>query len=299
MTRIRLVVRQPIVLPAPAKLNLGLEVLGRRADGYHEIVTILQAVDLCDELLFEPSPTLDYQPPSGISDDLVARTLLLLERHGITLAARLRLFKRIPLAAGLGGGSSDAGTLLGAVLRTGVPADLVVSIARTLGSDVPFFLEGGTALARGRGTELEPLPAPDGFFVLVVPALALPSKTRQLYAALTPADYSDGRATVRQAERLRTGQGLDPLLVRSAFVRPLLRFGEVQRVLEAFQAAGAPWAWPSGAGPTIFTWCAERERAEAIARGLARHGFRPSIVSPYRQDWKRLHDRFVLLPNDA
>jgi len=291
--------RVPITVPAPAKLNLGLEVLGRRPDGYHDIVTILQTIDLCDELQFEPAEACDYRSPAALSDDLVARALRLLRPHGIELAARLRLSKRIPLAAGLGGGSSDAGTLLGIVARAGVPRHLVEEIAHQLGSDVPFFLDGGTALARGRGTELEPLPPPAGFFVLVVPRLTLASKTRQLYAALTPADYSDGSATLRQAERLRGGRGLDPALVRNAFVRPLLAFREVQRALDAFAAAGAGWAWPSGAGPTIFTWCGHRADAEAIAAHLEQVGMRPVVARPFRLDWEPLAANFALREVDS
>ena len=130
MTSWRVVARAPVSVLAPAKVNLGLEVLGRRPDGYHDIVTILQTIDLCDTLHFEPADGCDYQPPASLSDDLVALTLQLLRQHGVELAAHLRLSKRIPLAAGLGGGSSDAGTLLGIVLRAGVPRELVEEIAR-------------------------------------------------------------------------------------------------------------------------------------------------------------------------
>lgn len=290
----RVVPRAPVSVPAPAKLNLGLEVLGRRPDGYHDIVTILQTIDLCDELCFDPADVCDYQPPASLSDDLVARALHLLRQRGVELTARLRLSKRIPVAAGLGGGSSDAGTLLGILLRAGVPRQLVEETAHQLGSDVPFFLDGGTALARGRGTELEPLPSPDGWFVLVVPELTLGSKTRRLYAALTPADYSDGSATLRQAERLRAGLGLDPRLVRNVFLRPLSAFHEVQRTLEAFAAAGARWAWPSGAGPAIFTWCPERTAAEAIASRLEHAGLRPILAAPYEPDWQSVSVNFTL-----
>ncbi|MCX7623789.1 MAG: 4-(cytidine 5'-diphospho)-2-C-methyl-D-erythritol kinase [Thermomicrobium sp.] len=297
MSHLRLVVRHPIEVPAPAKLNLGLEVLGRRPDGYHEIVTILQTVDLCDELAFAPAPSLSYEPLEGIDDDLLCRALRCLAARGVDVAARIHLTKRIPVAAGLGGGSSDAGTLLGLALRAGLDRPLVEEVARELGSDVPFFLDGGTAIARGRGTELEPLPMPDGYFVVAVPQLALPHKTRQLYAALTPADYSDGRATERQAERLRAGRGLDPTSIRNAFLRPLYRFPEVRRLLAAFEAAGARWVWPSGAGPALFTWCAERAEAQAIAGRLERAGERPFLVAPYQPRWESFRSAFALHPS--
>lgn len=284
----RVTVREPLVVLAPAKLNLGLEVLGKRPDGYHDLVTILQTIDLSDRLVLEPAPRLTYQPPSGMGDEVVARALRSLAEKGVVIEARLSLEKRIPVAAGLGGGSSDAGTLLGAFMHAGLPRSLATAIATQLGSDVPFFLDGGTALARGRGTDLEPLPPPSGWFVLVVPELTLTHKTRQLYAALTPADYSDGLATLRQAERLRLRQDLDPQLVRNAFLRPLLAFEAVRRTLDAFTAAGARWAWPSGSGPAVFTWCPRREAAEQLTLALERSGLRPILTVPLQPSWEQV-----------
>lgn len=256
----------PLTLFAPAKLNLGLEVIGRRPDGYHEIVTILQTVSLFDRLELAPAAALDYEPPPGIADDLVARALDELSRRGIEVAARIRLEKQIPVAAGLGGGSSDAGTVLGALAVAGVPESLVYEIAAELGSDVPFFVRGGTALATGRGTELEPLLTPHGWFVVVVPRLRLPDKTRQLYQALEPGDFSDGAATRAQAERLRQGLPLDPELIRNPFMRILASHPEVRQAADALHAAGARWVWPTGAGPALFALA----RNFAHARNLAR-----------------------------
>jgi len=256
----------PLTLFAPAKLNLGLEVIGRRPDGYHEVVTILQTVSLFDRIELTPSAGLEYQPPPGIADDLVARALDELSRRGIEIAARIRLEKQIPIAAGLGGGSSDAGTLLGALATAGVPRALIDEIASGLGSDVPFFVAGGTALATGRGTELEPLPTPSGWFVVVVPRLHLPDKTRRLYQALEPGDFSDGSATRTQAERLRQGLPLDPELVRNPFIRALEAYLEVRQAAEALREAGAHWIWPTGAGPALFVVMGDFSSARDVAR---------------------------------
>ncbi len=283
---IRVRVRKPFRLLAPAKLNLGLEILGKRPDGYHEIVTILQTIDFGDEILFEPATRLDYQPPPEIEDDLTVRALQLLAGHGIEVRARIQLVKRIPVAAGLGGGSSDAGTLLGALVHAGLPYPLARQIASDLGSDVPFFLAGGTALATDRGTELEPLTPPTGWFVIVVPPLSLRNKTRTLYSSLTPADYSDGTATRRQAEHLRQYHVLDPHLVRNAFLRPLLAFPQVRLALDDMRATGAHWAWPSGAGPALFTWSPHRSRAEEIAALLRARGWKPIVAEPYQPTWQ-------------
>ncbi len=157
-------VRRPIRLFAPAKLNLGLEVLGRRDDGYHEVVTIMQTVSLFDCIDLLPADSLHYEGASAIAReaDVVRRALETANRDlGITLSARVRLQKRIPVAAGLGGGCSDAGTLLGMLgAMAELPGDVVAQAAAQLGSDVPFFTHGGTALATGTGTVLDWLPPP-------------------------------------------------------------------------------------------------------------------------------------------
>ena len=282
---IRVGVRKPFRLLAPAKLNLGLEILGKRPDSYHEIVTILQTIDFGDEIVLEPATALDYRPPTEIEDDLTARALRLLAGHGVEIRARIRLSKRIPIAAGLGGGSSDAGTLLGALVHAGLPYSLARRIASDLGCDVPFFLGGGTALATDRGTELEPLSSPTGWFVIVVPPLSLRNKTRTLYSSLTPADYSDGTATRRQAEHLRQYHVLDPHLIRNAFLRPLLAFPQVRLALDDMRAAGAQWAWPSGSGPALFTWSPQQSQAEEIAVLLRARGWEPIVAAPYRPTW--------------
>jgi 4-diphosphocytidyl-2-C-methyl-D-erythritol kinase len=253
--------RHPLVLVAPAKVNLGLEVLGRRPDGYHDVVTILQTISCFDRIVLRPAPTLHYTPPPAIGrDDLVQRALDLLTAAGVRLQVSIHLTKVIPIAAGLGGGSSDAGTLLGALQYTGVSRTLLDEIARTLGSDVPFFLAGGTALARGRGTELEPLPTPSRWLVVAVPPLNLSAKTATLYGRLSPADYSDGHSTLAQAERLRHGQELEPTHLRNAFARTLLEWPACRALVDQLAAAGATTCWPSGAGPAWFTvteqWCA-------------------------------------------
>lgn len=296
--RFTVVVRKACMLPTPAKLNLGLEVLGKRPDGYHEIITIIQAIDWCDFLHWAPAPELQYESPPELGDDLVARALRLLGAAGVTIRASIRLVKQIPLAAGLGGGSSNAGTLLGALVQAGLPANLVQEIAETLGSDVPFFLQNGTALARGRGTELETLPAPPGWFVVVLPELTLSSKTRRLYAALTPADYSDGTATLRQAERLRQGHGLDPLLIRNAFLRPLMAFQAFERAFTTLQSAGARWVWPSGAGPALFSWCPRRETATGLARTLQEQGFLTKVAAPYTVPWASIVGALEVIPEE-
>lgn len=272
-------VRRPIRLFAPAKLNLGLQVLGRRDDGYHEVVTIMQTVSLFDFIDLLPATELHYDGAAGIprEADLIWRAL---ERAqcdlGITLAARVRLRKCIPLAAGLGGGSSDAGTLLGVLgAMAGLPGDQAAQAAARLGSDIPFFTHGGTALATGTGTDLEWLPPlrRQNWFVIVVPDVAIPSKTAALYRELTATDFSDGEATMTQAQRLRNGEPLDLSLLGNSFARPLMTREPLQQAIDALHQAGAEYVLPAGAGPSVFTVTPTREQAQSIAACLGtEHG---------------------------
>ncbi len=184
---------------AYAKINLGLRVLGKRPDGLHEIDTLLQSIDLADELVLVPRSdgkvTLMTEPDFGISteENLASRAAhLLRERVGCKPGVNIHLSKKIPVGAGLGGGSSDAAAVLGGLnqlFNLRLSKDELKTLGAELGSDVPFFFEGGRCRATGRGELLQEL-LPDGmlkFVVLLVPPFSL--RTREVYEAfdhLTP-----------------------------------------------------------------------------------------------------------------
>src|SRR5262245_4065802 len=166
-----------LVLSAACKINLALEVLGRRDDGYHEIATVMQAVDLSDRLVLEDADVLELRtiasdvPMDGINLALKA-ALTLCEIAGVSRGARITLDKRISVAAGLGGGSTDvAAVLVGLNRLWGFrwSRARLADAAVKLGMDVPFFLQGGAALATGRGERLEPLACSALAIVLVNP----------------------------------------------------------------------------------------------------------------------------------
>jgi 4-diphosphocytidyl-2-C-methyl-D-erythritol kinase len=181
-------------LPAFAKINLRLEVLGRRPDGYHELRTIFQTISLHDDLVFHAAPrpgielavrgnpALEGQP---IRSNLVYRAVEALRRElKIHSGVRIELVKRIPAGRGLGGGSSDAAAaLIGYLCFTGcaLPAERLMEIAASLGADVPFFLLGGRALGIGRGNEIYPLPDIPGRAVLVVSPREISVPTAEAY----------------------------------------------------------------------------------------------------------------------
>jgi len=272
---------------APAKLNLGLAVLGRRADGYHDLATIMQAIDRWDDLRLAPAPTLafagdDPAEPGSTNLALVALRRLL-DHAGLAAGATIRLDKRIPVAAGLGGASSDAAAALLAgrrLLAPSLPDAALADLAAGLGSDVPFFLRGGTALATGRGDLLEPLPTPsDLVFLVVAPDVAIPRKTATLYAALTPSDVSDGTAVREQAGRLRRGQPLLPALLANAFSRPLTALRpDLAELPPLMRRLGAPDVALSGAGPSHYAVFDDPAAAERTAHALRAHlGRRASV----------------------
>ena len=199
---------------ARAKINLTLEVLGRRGDGYHEVKTILQTVDLSDRLAIEPSSDLKVecdQAEINGEDNLVwSAAIALAHRCGIAPRARIVIHKGIPVSMGLGGGSSDAAAALVALnqlWQLGLSGGQLAETAAEIGSDVSFFLTGGTALGEGRGELITQLPGlPSIPVTLICPNVALPGKTAAMYSLLNSAQFSDGGSTDNFARILLEGR---------------------------------------------------------------------------------------------
>jgi 4-diphosphocytidyl-2-C-methyl-D-erythritol kinase len=269
-------------LMAPAKVNWTLEVLGRRPDGFHEVKTILQTIDLCDSLELESASELTLEatgeglPPP--QENLAMRAARLLqERTGYNSGARMCLTKAIPVAAGLGGGSSDAAAALRGLDRLwglALPHERLVELAAEVGSDVPFFLHGGTALAEGRGERITPLPdAPRTAILVVVPPLSIPQKTQRMYSLLGPREYSDGAASDRFADALRQGRPLEEGDLYDVFDSPAFRaFPELQACRQALIQAGASAVHLAGSGPALFVLLRNEEQRERLARAAASAG---------------------------
>ena len=253
------------ILVTPAKLNLGLEIVGRREDCYHEVRTILQAVSIYDELLLKQARGFMYKSDPGVSasEDL-ARPILERAAARHRWSGQLESRKSIPVAAGLGGGSSDAALALRlAAAASGISPS--IEDATAVGADVPFFLSGGTALASGIGEELRRLPTPRLWFVVNVPPLAIKNKTRTLFQGLLPEDMSDGTAVERLSRDL--GQLTRDGGVRelpNAFLRQMLKHAEVRRAWQTMiDVSGC--ASLSGAGPSVFSWHGSEAEAEDVA----------------------------------
>jgi 4-diphosphocytidyl-2-C-methyl-D-erythritol kinase len=275
---------------AHAKINLSLEVLNRRPDGFHDVMTVMQTIGLADKLYLSLAGDLQFdcnQPELVVEENLVWRAaLLMLELcgEGQQRGADIFLEKVIPVKAGLGGGSSDAATTLMALNRLwklDLSEDRLVELAAQLGSDVPFFIRGGTALAEGRGEKLEALPAlAPSWLVLLFPQIELPdNKTRELYRMLDRNDFSSGgvtRALVRAISRQeRPAQSL----FFNSFERVVYeRFPRLDYFRQAMVEAGADYVRISGSGPTIYTLLNDEADAQAIAGQLNERGFITAVT---------------------
>jgi 4-diphosphocytidyl-2-C-methyl-D-erythritol kinase len=273
-----------LTVAIPAKINLHLEVLGRRPDGYHELRTIFQSIDLWDRLTAEPAAEGTFElavEPPGAVDAGEANTVRRAARELATAAnrtpgVRLRLGKAIPVAAGLGGGSADAAAaliLLDRLWRTGLDAAALDGLAARIGSDVPFFLHGGRALGTGRGTDIVELPdAEPSTVVIGVPQARLataeiyrrhPSRLTCAEAAGTvgaPAAGRDG-----SPEPQATANDLEPTVVACC--------PEVADGLRALRRHGPRLAAVSGSGPAVFGLFGTRVAARLAAAGLPRGWF--------------------------
>lgn len=259
-----------IHLEAFAKVNLSLVVLGRRPDGFHEVDTILQTVDLSDDLEFSESDRLEFScsDPSLPLDEgnLAVRAARALASEADRVpGARIRLVKRIPTGGGLGGGSSDAAsTLLGlsALWGLGLGRDDLASVAGRLGSDVSFFLHGGTARGMGRGERIEELPdVPPAFFVLLVPPFGMP--TPLVYKVLDTMDLTPFPQDGIVKDRVSGWPDRNDLEPAAERLRPELL--KCRRILEA---VGARPARLSGSGSAVFGRFPGRGEAEKAIQGL-------------------------------
>lgn len=261
-------------LPAYAKINLGLEVMGKRPDGYHNLVSVMQLVDLHDTLTFSPADgiALFSDDPAMLAEgdnNLVLRAAhLLRQTYGSDKGAHITLDKRIPSAAGLGGGSSDAAaTLLGLSRLWGLDLsrEELSRLGSTLGSDVPFFFAEPTALVEGRGEQVTPLAPPPAFWaVLVSQSYNIPGKTRQLYASLALEDLGDGSRVHEVLSVLQQGGDISSIPLFNSFEPAAFQvFPGLERVRGQMLAAGAPNVHLSGSGPTLYTLYPHSATSEA------------------------------------
>jgi 4-diphosphocytidyl-2-C-methyl-D-erythritol kinase len=306
-----------LTVPAYAKINLTLEVLGRRADGYHEIATVFQQIDLKDTLSFQKhrdlsldcdhpdlqflsfsqefnetvvpvEPTEDkratiekHQKPPNL---VLEAAMLLQEVTGTRQGVAISINKGIPIAAGLGGGASDAAATLQALNELwglGLSLGQLMQLASRLGSDTAFFLYGGTALGEGRGERVSPLPpSPPSWVVLLRPPVAMPSKkTERLYASLDPSCFSKGKFTREVVALLRQGGEPPTSSFYNTFERiAFTAYAGLEEYWQRFHALGAGNVHLAGSGPTLFTMVRDMAQGEGLYRSLRSDGLEAYLV---------------------
>ena len=254
--------------PAPAKLNLFLQVTGRAADGYHRLQTLFQLIDHCDRIGVGVRTDGRIERPAGPAgvapeQDLAVRAASLLKRHcGVALGADLRVVKRIPAGGGLGGGSSDAATVLLALNQqwdTGLTVPQLAVLGLELGADVPLFVHGSSAWGEGRGERLAPMHLPQCWFLVIHPGIAV--STAEVFQA-PELTRNSPIITIPAFSAVRVGNACEPV-VRA-------RYPEVAEALDWLAGqldASAPdsRARMTGTGSCIFAGFERAEDAERVA----------------------------------
>lgn len=289
-----------LALPAFAKINLGLELLGRRADGYWEIRTVYQTVTLHDRLrlrLTRAHHEIEVRVPGGGAPsgaaNLVSRLLACTRRLlGIRQGVEVELEKNIPVGRGLGGGSSDAAAALVGLLRLTGEQLSIAELSRlgaSVGADVPFFFLGGRALGVGRGDDVYPLEdTPTACCLLLCPPFPIATRSAYAWAAVRArrAGLTSARGAVMiSSSRLRpdafggTGNDFEPIVFP--------RFPELARMKAALLRAGARQAGLSGSGSTVYALFSRRAAAERAAAAWARAAAVVGVETLARRDYRR------------
>lgn len=303
-----------MILQAQAKLNLTLEILGKRPDGYHDIESVVQSIDLCDRISLKTCPPVrvrrgcegidvkvtcnDTSIPRGRGNLVVDAACALAEFAGLRASMEINIEKRIPVAAGLGGGSADAAAVLvglNHLWQLGLGASELMAVGERLGADIPFCVKGGTGIIRGKGEVVESLPTPEDLWFVVV-TLQDAISTAQAYArfdqlAEISRAYDAGArntnvydtdvcdtsvkatdVTLRMVQAIRKGrvQDIAEELTNSLEQAAVVSVPSIVGVKQTLLAQGAVGAGMSGSGPTVFGLAVSKAKAEAICNALKR-----------------------------
>jgi len=272
-----------VTVKAPAKINLSLEVISQRVDGYHEIRSVLQAIDLGDTLHFEISKDVRFMCDMRgwtAEKSLVTKTVDLLKKTtGCSKGVTVEIEKRLPLLSGLGGDSSDAAALLiglDKLWSLGLTSAKLAELAAHLGSDVTFFLHGGTAEVKGRGEIVTPLPSlTEMWVVLIIPHVPPdPGKTKRMYSLLDREHYSNGLITQKLVETLHKGEEISPSLLFNTFENIAFKDKVLKIQIERLTRMGAMHVHLAGSGPALFSIMLSKERAAEIYRRCISQGMK-------------------------
>ncbi len=279
-------------LKAPAKVNLTLEVLRRRDDGYHEVRSIMQAIGLYDEIEIRENNGLEVLCDTlGWRADLSITTKaarIMWEMAGDRRGAVIEIMKRIPLMSGLGGDSSDAAAVLRGLNELwGIHLSKwqLAEVAARLGSDITFFLYGGTALAEGRGEVITPLPAMKRQWVVVLlpPVERELGKTGRLYQSLDENRFTEGQISDKLLDIITSGGNVTPADLYNIFESVVdLDYEYLESHRWHFLESGASRIRLAGSGPALFTLFKVEQEARTICRRLLDKGFEAYLAETLR-----------------
>jgi 4-diphosphocytidyl-2-C-methyl-D-erythritol kinase len=269
-------------IEAPAKINLTLEVIGKRSDGYHEIRSVIQTLNFSDTLQFSDDKDIQVKnnmPGWEVEQSLVLKAVQLLkETTGCPRGAAIKIKKRIPLMSGLGGDSSDAAAVLRGLNRLwelGLSLENLKEMAQELGSDVSFFFCGGTALMAGRGEKITSLaPISHQWVILIIPNVPrLEGKTKRLYSMLEPSHYTDGKITDNFMSTINSGDQFPYSSLFNTFENIVFTKGaDLTNYRDHILKIGAPNVHLTGSGPTLFTMMQDKSGAEDLLNRLKKQG---------------------------
>ena len=263
---------------APAKINLGLDILGKRPDGLHELAMVMTSIDLADRLYLEEIPedkiiieTNKAFLPTDKKNHVYEALELVKERFDIKEGLRVKIHKEIPVAAGLGGGSTDSAAALRAVNRLwnlGLSVEELAQLGAEVGSDVPYCVYGTTSLAEGFGEKVTPIaPMPQCWVVVVKPRMSV--STRTIFAKIVMEDlyHPDIPALVSAIEE-NDYQKMTENLGNSMEVVTIKKHPVIQQLKDRMLKYGADAAMMSGSGPTVYALCHKYSRAKHVVNAL-------------------------------
>ncbi len=270
--------KMEIMEKAPAKINLGLDILGKRSDGLHELAMVMASIDLADRLYLEEIPedkiiieTNKAFLPTDKKNHVYEALELVKERFGIKQGLQVKIHKEIPVAAGLGGGSTDSAAALRAVNRLwdlGLSMEELASLGAEVGSDVPYCVYGQTSLVEGFGEKVTPIaPMPQCWVVVVKPRMSV--STRAIFAQIVMEDlYHPDISALVSAIEAGDYQKMTQNLGNSMEVVTIRKHPVIQQLKDRMLKYGADAAMMSGSGPTVYALCHKYSRAKHVMNAL-------------------------------
>jgi 4-diphosphocytidyl-2-C-methyl-D-erythritol kinase len=283
---------EKIIETAYAKINLGLSILGKRKDGYHEVSMIMQSVGLCDEVIITEGEGIQISTNlEGLTcgkDNLAYKAAALLAgKYNITPNVHIILNKKIFMAAGLAGGSSDAAAVLRGLNKywnLNLGDDTLETLAAELGSDVPFCICGGSAIAKGRGEFIVPLSDMPETIVVLAKLRNLDVSTAWVYKNYNPGRVVNNPSIEQIAEELsKGGKAIAPYMGNVLETVTIPANPQIASIKAAMLSAGAYYSMMSGSGPTVFAFAENQEIAEKIVDALKNFDVETAITTTVRR----------------